>query len=285
MLTAGGLLQEATPQVGQDANCATRFGRRTGRESHSSSPSRRSHSMLEPMRIVTRPFPRSRPRRSWRLLLLAGWLAVGLPGHGLPGQTPAGISRARADYLEALTLAEEGSRPEALGLLAESLRLQPENNPAAPLTFELLTEGRTNSRFVLRGHRGTVLYAAYSPDGSKIVTASEDHTARLWDARTGQQSARRSNTATTCAWPSSARTARGWSPPPTTTPRASGTWGRASRSANPCGAATTRSALRASARTASSSARGRRKAPCASGTRRRANRSARPRCPAATFSP
>ncbi len=110
----------------------------------------------------------------------------GVPDHGLPGQTPVGISWARADYLKALTLAEEGSRPEALGLLAESLRLQPENNPAAPLTFELLTEGRTNSRFVLRGHRGTVLYAAYSPDGSKIVTASEDHTARLWDARTGQ---------------------------------------------------------------------------------------------------
>ncbi len=148
------------------------------------------------MRTVTRSLPRSLPcgkswsRRSRRFLSLACLLAVslpGVPGHGLLGQTPTGISRARADYLQALTLAEEGSRPEALGLLAESLRLQPENNPAAPLTFELLTELRTNSRLALRGHRGTVLSAAYSPDGSKIVTASEDHTARLWDARTGQE--------------------------------------------------------------------------------------------------
>ena len=29
--------------------------------------------------------------------------------------------------------------------------------------------------------------AAYSPDGTRIVTASEDKTARIWDARTGAQ--------------------------------------------------------------------------------------------------
>ena len=34
---------------------------------------------------------------------------------------------------------------------------------------------------------GGVLCAAYSPDGAKIVTGSEDHTARLWDAATGEQ--------------------------------------------------------------------------------------------------
>ena len=28
--------------------------------------------------------------------------------------------------------------------------------------------------------------AAFSPDGSRIVTASEDNTARIWDAATGQ---------------------------------------------------------------------------------------------------
>src|SRR5262249_40772696 len=36
---------------------------------------------------------------------------------------------------------------------------------------------------VLRGHEGIVYYAVFSPDGSRIVTASEDNTARIWDVR------------------------------------------------------------------------------------------------------
>ncbi|MGA8586464.1 MAG: hypothetical protein WB715_21985, partial [Roseiarcus sp.] len=36
------------------------------------------------------------------------------------------------------------------------------------------------------GHDGAVLSAAFSPDGTRIVTASWDQTARIWDAATGQ---------------------------------------------------------------------------------------------------
>ncbi|MGB1012934.1 MAG: WD40 repeat domain-containing protein, partial [Nannocystaceae bacterium] len=36
----------------------------------------------------------------------------------------------------------------------------------------------------LKGHAGPVLHAAYSPDGSLIVTAGGDTTAFLWDADT-----------------------------------------------------------------------------------------------------
>jgi WD40 repeat protein len=39
---------------------------------------------------------------------------------------------------------------------------------------------------VLRGHDDTVYSAAFSPDGSRIVTASGDNTARIWDAATGR---------------------------------------------------------------------------------------------------
>jgi eukaryotic-like serine/threonine-protein kinase len=40
---------------------------------------------------------------------------------------------------------------------------------------------------VLSGHRDSVHSAAYSPDGTRIVTASMDKTVRIWDARTGAQ--------------------------------------------------------------------------------------------------
>jgi WD40 repeat protein len=38
----------------------------------------------------------------------------------------------------------------------------------------------------LRGHQGAVVAVAFSPDGSRIVTGSDDGTARLWDAATGR---------------------------------------------------------------------------------------------------
>jgi eukaryotic-like serine/threonine-protein kinase len=40
---------------------------------------------------------------------------------------------------------------------------------------------------VLSGHGDTVISAAYSPDGTRIVSSSSDRTARIWDARSGVQ--------------------------------------------------------------------------------------------------
>ena len=40
---------------------------------------------------------------------------------------------------------------------------------------------------VLSGHDGPVQYAAFSPDGTRVLTTSDsDHTARIWDAETGR---------------------------------------------------------------------------------------------------
>jgi WD40 repeat protein len=62
------------------------------------------------------------------------------------------------------------------------------SSPATPLAqFQLDSAIRAlHERTVISGHLGYVSSAAYSPDGKRIVTASEDKTARLWDAETGK---------------------------------------------------------------------------------------------------
>ena len=35
-------------------------------------------------------------------------------------------------------------------------------------------------------HQGNVYFAAFDPKGERVVTASDDKTARIWDARTGK---------------------------------------------------------------------------------------------------
>jgi eukaryotic-like serine/threonine-protein kinase len=77
---------------------------------------------------------------------------------------------------------------------AQSIILEVLSNPR----FSAASTAAANSVFqdiraadvqlaVLSGHGDIVLSAAYSPDGTRIVTASDDRSARIWDARTGAQ--------------------------------------------------------------------------------------------------
>jgi WD40 repeat protein len=102
-------------------------------------------------------------------------------------KTSAAVNESYVDYLKAFELAESGRKPAAFRLLAESLRQQPSNLAASRFAFRLLSEQRANTALRLEGHTGVITSASYSPDGIKILTTSKDHTARVWDARTGIQ--------------------------------------------------------------------------------------------------
>jgi WD40 repeat protein/serine/threonine protein kinase len=77
----------------------------------------------------------------------------------------------------------------AQGLILEVLT-NPEfaaaRTPAAISTFQDIRAADAQLT-VLSGHRDRVYSAAYSPDGTRIVTASYDKTARIWNAHTGAQ--------------------------------------------------------------------------------------------------
>jgi eukaryotic-like serine/threonine-protein kinase len=59
-------------------------------------------------------------------------------------------------------------------------------SPAAISVFQE-TRAADAQLAVLTGHGDRVFSAPYSPDGARIVTASHDRTARVWDAHTGAQ--------------------------------------------------------------------------------------------------
>ena len=77
----------------------------------------------------------------------------------------------------------------AQGIILEVLRNPAfaRSPPAAAISVFQDMRAADAQLAVLSGHAGRVEFAAYSPDGTRIVTAATDNTARIWDARTGAQ--------------------------------------------------------------------------------------------------
>src|SRR5262245_36401507 len=86
----------------------------------------------------------------------------------------------RSDLYSAIRLASRGTRID-LALPADKTRASP---AAAALAAAV---SQANWRFAVGGHDSPVGSAAFSPDGARIVTASDDNTARIWVAATTKQ--------------------------------------------------------------------------------------------------
>jgi WD40 repeat protein len=85
-----------------------------------------------------------------------------------------------SDFDSALRLASHGTRID--------LALPADKTGASPAAAALAAAvSQANWRFALGGHDGTVFSAAFSPDASRIVTASYDKTARIWDAASAKE--------------------------------------------------------------------------------------------------
>jgi predicted oxidoreductase (fatty acid repression mutant protein) len=86
----------------------------------------------------------------------------------------------RGEIDSALRLASRGTRID-LALPSDVVKA---SAAAAALAAAV---SQANWRFALGGHDDYVYSAAFSSDGSRIVTASEDKTARIWDAASAKE--------------------------------------------------------------------------------------------------
>jgi WD40 repeat protein len=84
---------------------------------------------------------------------------------------------------------QPGAGADAINAALSTLVLAKQIQAPEPLeAFLGITRGVSDLKYstLLKGHEDSVWSAAFSLDGTRVVTASADKTARVWDSRTGQ---------------------------------------------------------------------------------------------------
>ncbi|MGA2749095.1 MAG: hypothetical protein ABSG59_09990 [Verrucomicrobiota bacterium] len=92
----------------------------------------------------------------------------------------------QSDFLQAVRLIDAGKGSDGLAYLTRSLSANPGNEGALVRLATCLTEHSWEVPTLVLRHDAAVDSAQFSLDGKRIVTASKDHTARVWDVQTGQ---------------------------------------------------------------------------------------------------
>jgi len=135
-------------------------------------------------------------RRRWAIAAVVMLCLAGLAAASFAALYVAEIQRDEAMIAQSRFLARDARAAvddgnATLGTILALAGLPHDiRNPDRPFVNEAedaLEDALANRResSILRGHQGAVATAAFSPDGTRAVTASNDNTARLWNTRTG----------------------------------------------------------------------------------------------------
>jgi WD40 repeat protein len=117
----------------------------------------------------------------------AGWIAYQQRGKAVFARDRAVQAQMRLLTQAAAERLKENDIAGAQRIVLEVLSNRETGRPPAAISVFQEMRAADPLLAVLSGHGATVGSAAYSPDGRRIVTASNDKTARIWDAVTGAQ--------------------------------------------------------------------------------------------------
>ena len=124
-------------------------------------------------------------RLTWSVVITLGILVVGLGFATYYAFNQRNIAFSRE--LAANATSQLPIDPELSVFLArEALKVKRTPEAEVILRHSLVALQESHMRTLLAGHRGSVRSATFCPDGKRIVTASEDRLARIWDATTGK---------------------------------------------------------------------------------------------------
>jgi eukaryotic-like serine/threonine-protein kinase len=108
-----------------------------------------------------------------------------LRGDADAARRQAETTLATSDFAEANRLIAAGDAADAMAYLSRILAADPTHRAALSQLAMALTYHSWMVPSVSLRHGDAVRSAGFSPDGMRIVTASDDKTAQIWDAKTG----------------------------------------------------------------------------------------------------